>query len=667
MRKLSAALLLLLACLALGGCGGGESGSGSGNAVAASKGCITGGCHEVITSRVTGNAIGAEWGASSHKAMNVAGCRTCHGHSHQNSCSGCHGGAQVQNPQQNSLDASARCLDCHVSGPDLMNGLDYRHIPELNPSYRLNSGFNYYSAAGYVTMRGTAYESRCIWCHNPHDNRVLPQHKDWAESGHGNTNSGPFASRTRDFKTLGSWSDWSQAAGDGCVRCHTATGYINLVTSDMKNISPWGLQADGKTPISSTRQTLYCNVCHDNGNGKSYGYSLRQIPAFGLTGGVRIYQNYSASWGTTRITATTFTNATTNRTKTSIVPQVNPLDNNSAETFARIRILNNFIDFPNVGISARCVLCHSGRASGNLIKIVATSNDANGEAFNFRLNSRIGVHDFAGAGTMFRSLGFEFYSSYHYDQPAGIPYAHDQLGQNNFQGTGARGPCITCHMSSAESHSFGAVTFSNRTSASLATLANKYPVSRINTFLCTTCHSSGGIGSSQFNGTVSALNTKKTGYATALKALQAWVNMKGLGSNTNWLRSSSYTGGRNNGADGTALEAAGVSQTACVPPSDRSKDLYLGMRNMGASMNQNYLSNEPAAYVHNDLYMKRLIYDSLDWIDNCLMDKSAENAIKLTNNTSIFLGSADRLTSDQMSTAINYLIGAPGGGRPGGN
>jgi hypothetical protein len=48
------------------------------------------------------------------------------------------------------------------------------------------------------------------------------------------------------------------------------------------------------------------------------------------------------------------------------------------------------------------------------------------------------------------------------------------------------------------------------------------------------------------------------------------------------------------------------------------------------------------------------------------MDSSVEGAINLTNNTSIFLGSNDRLSTSERSSAINYLMGGPGGGRPGG-
>jgi len=250
-------------------------------------------------------------------------------------------------------------------------------------------------------------------------------------------------------------------------------------------------------------------------------------------------------------------------------------------------------------------------------------------------------------------------------------------------------------MSGAESHSFEAVTFRNRTSVSMSVLAKKYPVSSINTFLCSTCHSSGGIGASQFNGTVSAMNEKRTGYSAGLKSLLAWLSMKGLGSTSNWLRQSSYPLPASVATPatmqtllisvGSTLTNYGLDQTACVSASDRSLDLYLGTRNMGASMNQNYLVNDPAGYVHNDLYVKRLIYDSLDWIDNCIMDNSVEKAINLTrndrsDNSVLFLlttwdtsktpatsRTTDyRLSPAEASAAINYLMGGPGGGRPGG-
>jgi len=667
-------LMLTLLALFLAACGSGISGGNSPEAVSSSSGCITASCHGALASKVTGRPIASEWRASTHFAANVAGCRTCHGHSHQNSCQNCHGGGTSSSTQVDQVAAEESCLVCHVR-PGLLKGLDGKHQPELNGLYGTTSTFSLTqgwnnstnpptaanTTAGWMVLTGTSHESKCIWCHNPHDNRVLPQHGQWAESGHGN----PAAGYTRsDMKFRGSPGDFrTQVAGESCVRCHTATGFVNWVESGMTDVSAWGkdtLIRFGSSTTAKAKQTLYCNVCHDNGKGKAYGYNLRSIPAQGANGGVRVYMNYSAVPGTL-ISSSSFTNATTNSAKTSIVPQVNPAtDRNSVgQTFARIKVVNNFVDFPNVGISDRCVLCHGGRANKELIRLVANSTDASGNAFNFRLNGRIGTHDFAGAGTMFRALGFEFYSSFHYAQPGNIPYAHDQIGQANFAGTGNRGPCVTCHMSSGKSHSYMPVTLD----------ATGAAITSIDTALCSTCHASGGPGNSRFDGSVTGvngINVKKTGFAAALKAFKAWANMKGINSTSNWLRSSTYTGGRNNRTNGTALAANGFSQTACDPSSGIWSEYTLGTRNMGVGLNSDFLGNDPGAFVHNDLYVKRLLYDTIDWLDNCAMDNSVESAINLTSNTSIFLGSSDRLNATEKSNAIKYLMGAPGGGRPGG-
>jgi hypothetical protein len=43
---------------------------------------------------------------------------------------------------------------------------------------------------------------------------------------------------------------------------------------------------------------------------------------------------------------------------------------------------------------------------------------------------------------------------------------------------------------------------------------------------------------------------------------------------------------------------------------------------MGASFNFNLLEHDPGAYVHNRMYVKRLIYDSIDWVDDGIMNYS---------------------------------------------
>jgi hypothetical protein len=48
-----------------------------------------------------------------------------------------------------------------------------------------------------------------------------------------------------------------------------------------------------------------------------------------------------------------------------------------------------------------------------------------------------------------------------------------------------------------------------------------------------------------------------------------------------------------------------------------------GKNNMGAAFNLNLLEHDPGAYVHNRTYVKRLIYDALDWLDDNTLNYSA--------------------------------------------
>ncbi len=47
-----------------------------------------------------------------------------------------------------------------------------------------------------------------------------------------------------------------------------------------------------------------------------------------------------------------------------------------------------------------------------------------------------------------------------------------------------------------------------------------------------------------------------------------------------------------------------------------------GKNNMGAAYNLNLFEHDPGAYVHNRMYVKRLVYDSIDWVDDGQMNYS---------------------------------------------
>jgi hypothetical protein len=48
---------------------------------------------------------------------------------------------------------------------------------------------------------------------------------------------------------------------------------------------------------------------------------------------------------------------------------------------------------------------------------------------------------------------------------------------------------------------------------------------------------------------------------------------------------------------------------------------------MGAAFNYNLLLHEPGAYVHNLQYTRKLIYDSIDFLDDGLLNGSVESTL----------------------------------------
>jgi len=57
-----------------------------------------------------------------------------------------------------------------------------------------------------------------------------------------------------------------------------------------------------------------------------------------------------------------------------------------------------------------------------------------------------------------------------------------------------------------------------------------------------------------------------------------------------------------------------------------------GKNNMGAAFNFNLLEHDPGAYIHNRMYVKRLIYDSLDWIDDTALNYSVGTSFQVLSD-----------------------------------
>jgi hypothetical protein len=245
---------------------------------------------------------------------------------------------------------------------------------------------------------------------------------------------------------------------------------------------------------------------------------------------------------------------------------------------------------PDLGGSNICMSCHSGRMSGT--KGIALSAD------DFSNKSFEDGHYLAAAGVMFRLNGYEFTNS------SGVPlnyndvpyYGHKKIGTAACTAGGnpcpsellVNGPCVGCHMkASAVGHTLHVV---EKDANDVITAINA------NAEICSNCHAG------PYALSTVILNEESHGFHNVLEALADLLNSAGF-------TPSGYP---------ASFDYPYFTQTnwkAVYAVEDPS-----GHNNMGAAFNYSMLHHEPGAYAHNSVYAKRLVFDSLDWLDNGMMD-----------------------------------------------
>ncbi|MBI5102957.1 MAG: hypothetical protein HZB33_14160 [Nitrospirae bacterium] len=307
-----------------------------------------------------------------------------------------------------------------------------------------------------------------------------------------------------------------------------------------------------------------------------------------------------------------------------------------AETYADGAIIR----YDDMGNSNLCLVCHVGRESGGSI----TAKTGNWGSIGF-----INSHYLSAGGTLFGTTGYEF-TGINYDN---VPFfLHDKIGREGswasidavegIAGTGAltgkQGPCISCHMSfniNSEKHTFLPLAVERNDPDHPLKITR---VTDIRSTLCATCHRGA------YALTVAEFEEQKTLLAEAMEAFDAQLKQRGYF----WADSNPYFF---KSAGNTARTNAVINW---LSPFDADiTGNTTGKNNMGAAFNFNLIEHDPGAFVHNRYYVKKLIYDSIDWLDDNI----------LNNSVAATLDSATHAGKPYQAGAKAYILGA-GGGRP---
>jgi trimeric autotransporter adhesin len=585
------------------------------NAANGSAACAV--CHSQTPDPLTGANILATYNLSLHST--VAGgpsCASCHAPSAQvahppnmtmlknptaiaDKCFGCHGIPNGAVPHR--WPSLGKCAECH-------NGHDPKQVKIGFPHYGT------YSSAQYV-----AKNFQCESCHyqqgTPPQFQIFPANFQWATSGHADPQSPAFVGpapyteaslEAYDFKFLGTPLPViaQDTVAKDCVRCHTSTGYVSYVTptdpardtTAFQNISPWG------TPGDRTREMVACPACHTPTPFDS-GFSRRFVgwhddansPGIGSNAFVvQGWYNYSSA-ATSKIKRTKiFTNA------------------------------GNMVD------SNLCITCHSGKATGDLIK--QSTDCSNYPSIVCRVGNNVPANGMTGAfwdnvdfvdphggaaNFMFSGPADSNRAGYEFEnRPAFVDTFHSTIQLDLSQG-----PCVGCHMTSPEQHSFKVIS-----------TASNGSITGVRSSRCADCHNDGDF-SNTFVMSAATLDRRRVAYRTALTIITNQLAGKGI-----------YYNKEKAPYFFTTADPAQQSMATRTVNWNFSTT-FRGANLMGAAFNLRLLDST-SGWVHNGTYAKRLLYDTIDY----LYDGNATN-----NSTAIAIQNSG-LDAATRSTVTSYLV-----------
>ena len=274
-------------------------------------------------------------------------------------------------------------------------------------------------------------------------------------------------------------------------------------------------------------------------------------------------------------------------------------------------------DLPqSIGKSNICVACHTGKAAGSTIKAISAKVGGGGTGTFWQNVDFVSPHYMGAAGIVYRLSGYTYRTGTSYDNPPN--YAHFGLGN------GYAGNCVTCHMSSPERHS-----------AATVTKAADGTITAITSGRCVDCHAAGATYPIPDGAALEAL---RSGYDSSLRAVAELLALKGI-----------HFNGKLYPYFFTTPDTVVQSYATRTVNWDAGAPTYRGADVMGAAFNLMLLYSEKGAYTHNSAYTKRLLYDTIDYLDNGSQDNSTATALQNLTVTEKFTQSIKEKAQSYLS------------------
>jgi len=469
---------------------------------------------------------------------------------------------------------------------------------------------------------GNANSGTCRDCHNTH-NADTTINKQWARSAHGGEildikeqASNVYTAAVTTVEGI-AWvvNDFKSTASNRqpCHRCHTSTGFRNFANSP----TTYNAANDSYVATGNQKEMLYCWGCHTDTVGDLRSPGGFFPPAYvggtvDVTSGSATVTGTGTNWNTDNTPVGSLFQVAGD-TATYIVQAVNlvtsititPAYGGTSLSGANYRVTPYIVPTGRAiagGLAGSfvCVSCHPGRETGEFIKSYPVA--INGKNFG-TFNS----HYLAAGGILYRTIGYE-YAGPTYSNP--LNFTHDTIGVS-VAGTGTNGPCVGCHMQNTQSHLFLPTQRDPNTN-----LITSIPSGAV----CAVCH-----GTSM---TAARLNMLETQYDAALAALQGSLNVKG----TCWTSGYPY------------FKIYDTINNICTATNFTA---WPDNGTLGAAFNMNMLERMPMAFVHNSTYTRRLIFDSIDFLDDGLQNGSV--AATINGLAPVYI------TSQEAADALTFL------------